>query len=61
MGICVGSLDVKALYLSLVIKECAKIAKEKVIRSKLVVEEIDNKWALIYRALTNTRDQVIAK
>ena len=60
-GLCCGSLDVKALYPSLVIKECAKIAKERLVKSPLEIEGADYKWASVYGALTNTRDQVIAK
>ena len=53
MGICIWSLDVKALYPSLIIKTCARIAKERFIKSKLQIEEVDITWALIYVALTN--------
>ena len=58
-GICIGSLDVKALYPSLVISACAKICKEKFLESPAKFEDTDMKWASIYLALNMKGYQVI--
>ena len=58
-GVCVGSLDVKALYPSLDIEACSKICQERVMNSSLKVEDWDVKWATIYCALNMSREEVI--
>ena len=47
MGFCVGSLEVKALYPSLLIEACAKIAHNKIIISPVSIPDMDTKWAAI--------------
>ena len=58
-GLCVGSVDVNALYPSLEIKQCAKICAERVRRSPLKFEDIDYHWATVYLALNMSREEVI--
>ena len=58
-GLCIGSLDVKALYPSLAIEKCARICADRVMKSPIVFEDVDYHWASIYLALNMTREQVI--
>ena len=58
-GLCVGSLDVKALYPSLVIKECAKLCREVFLESPVELEDIDPRWAAIYVALNLKPHEII--
>ena len=58
-GLCIGSLDVKALYPSLVIKMCSKIAHDRLLRSKLRFDGGDIKWACIYLALNLMTYEVV--
>ena len=58
-GMCVGSLDVVALYQSLVIETCARICAEQLVKSQIKFEEIDLNWATIYCALNMAPEDVI--
>ena len=58
-GLCIGSLDVKALYPSLVIKHCAKITHDRIIRSGMKFDNVDLKWACIYIALNCQYHEVV--
>ena len=57
-GLCLGSLDVKALYPSLLIQEAAKICGEEVSKSDVCFEEVDWTWASVYCALNMTEREV---
>ena len=59
--LCIGSLDVKALYPSLKIKECARICREEVMKSEVVFEGVDYRWATQYLALSYTHAEINAR
>ena len=58
-GLCVGSLDVKALYPSLDINRCAQIIKERIQGTLMEFDGIDYTWASKYIALNMSRIEVI--
>ena len=58
-GLCVGSLDVKALYPSLEIGKCARICHDRFLTSDLEFEDVDIKWASIYLALNLKVHQIV--
>ena len=57
-GMCVGSLDVKALYPSLDIPICAEIAKQRLIGGDLKFDGVCYKTATHYLALNMTQEEV---
>ena len=59
MGLCVGSLDVKALYPSLAIDACAKIAHDRILKSGIEFRDISTKWATIYLALNMKTHEIV--
>ena len=59
MGLCVGSLDVKALYPSLAIDACAKIAHDRVLKSGIKFRDISKKWATVYLALNMKTHEIV--
>ena len=59
LGLCVGSLDVKALYPSLVVKACAKLVHDRVMKSPVKFPDISAKWASIYVAMNLEVHEVI--
>ena len=50
-GLVVGSLDASALYPSLLIKKCTKVAAQRVAKSGIRFEGFNLEWACIYVAL----------
>ena len=50
-GYFVGSLDAKALYPSLDIRKCSRIAAERVIQSGVEIQGVNWEWATVYVAL----------
>ena len=60
-GLCLGSLDVTALYPSLVIAEAARMCGEEVTASVVVFEEVDWTWEAVYLALNMTQKETKKK
>ena len=57
-GLVVGSLDASALYPSLDINKCCKIAAQRVIESGVEFEAFDVEWGSVYVALNMTQEDV---
>ena len=57
-GITLGSLDVKALYPSLVIDDFARICRERIASSDLKFCGVDMRAATHYIALTHTQEEI---
>ena len=55
---CIGSLDVEALYPSLDINHCAKLCGDPIRESKMTVSSIDYQWAGLYAVLNCTQLEV---
>ena len=59
LDLCIGSLDVKALYPSLDIPKCGQICRERVMVSEVEFCGVEYRWATHYLALALSEKGVI--
>ena len=58
-GLCLGSLDVNALFPNLHIPSCAKICSQRVVESPMTLEGVDYRAGAIYIASCLTQEEVV--